>query len=178
VSNITLISEEFHDQLTLIRTPSISYSDLIRVVPKQLADKRICYVTLNKTYDALINLFQMNDIPVDNTVFIDAITKSLNEVDNVDNCYFVSSPHALTELSIVINEFIQHSFEYLLFDSLTTLLIYHRKEEIVIKFLSSIINVLKAFNCKGIFYVLNTDEHQLLIDEATMLMDKTVDIGY
>ena len=79
---------------------------------------------------------------------------------------------------IVINEFIQHSFDYLLFDSLTTLLIYHRKEEIVIKFLSSIINVLKAFNCKGIFYVLNTDEHQLLIDEATMLMDKTVDIGY
>ena len=46
----------------LILTSGIDYNDIIIEVAKQLFDKKICYVTLNKTYEALVELFEKHKI--------------------------------------------------------------------------------------------------------------------
>ncbi|MDP6671293.1 MAG: hypothetical protein QGI60_05790, partial [archaeon] len=95
---------------------------------KKLSGKNVCYVTLNKTAESLKELFKKNGVNVDNVVFIDAISKTFKQVpDQTEGCYFIRSPGALTDLSIRIHKLLEHGFEYLVFDSLTNLLVYEKK---------------------------------------------------
>ncbi len=174
MSRIDFIPDVFENQSTLLLIPSNKYNDIRPLILKQLNNQKICYVTLNKTYDSLIELFERENVNKDNIVFIDAITKSVNKVENIDDCYFVSSPHALTELSIVITEFLQHNFDYIIFDSLTTLQIYQRAAEPIIRFATNMVNKIKTHDCKCIFYALNINEHKMLIDETSTIMDKII----
>ncbi len=164
-------------QSTLILIPSIKYNDVIKYVLKQLPVERICYVTLNKSYSSLRQLFEKEHIELKNIVFIDAITCSIYEPEQTDDCYFIGSPQALTELSIVITEFLKHDLNYIIFDSLTTLLVYQKTEDPVIRFVSNIVNKIKTSGCKGIFYALNIEKHNMLILESSMIMDKIIDLG-
>jgi archaellum biogenesis ATPase FlaH len=177
VTRIPLLHDLFNTQSTLILIPSDRYNELIATVPQLISGSKICYVTLNKTYNALIDLFSNEpNIDLKNFIFIDGITKSIGKVDNKNNCYFVSSPQALTELSIVASEFLKYQFDYIIIDSLTTLLIYQKSEEPVIKFLSNIVHKIKESGSRGIFYALNIEEHNLMIQESSMITDKLIDL--
>ena len=161
---------------TLLLVPSTKYNNIISILPKRLSDGKICYITLNKTRNYLMDLFRKEEIDLNNIVFIDAISKSFSNVDPPDDCYCISSPKALTELSIAITEFLRQNFTYMIFDSLTTLLIYHKDEQPVIKFITNIANKIKVYGCKGFFYILNINEHSVLIQESSMVMDKIIDL--
>ena len=124
VNKINISEEIVEYQSALINIPHGKYNDVVSLVPKQLSGKRICYITLNKTYDSLIEIFENENIDITGIAFIDAITKSINKVENTNNCYFISSPQALTELSIAIDAFLTLNFDYIILDSITTLLIY------------------------------------------------------
>ena len=172
MNKIPILENKLNSPSTLLIIPSYEYNNVISEIPKKLSNKKICYITLNKTYNALKEKFENNpDINTKNIVFIDAITKSIGKVENKEDCYFISSPQALTEISIVLSEFLNYKFDYVILDSLTTLLIYQKAEEPVIKFTSNIVNKIKESGAKGIFYVLDIDEHRMLIDETSMLMD-------
>jgi len=178
VNNINLVNGLSQYQSALVLIPSIRYNDILTLIPKQFSEEKICYVTLNKTHNSLKELFEReNGINLENIVFIDAITRCMTKAENADDCYFVSSPEALTELSIVITEFLQQKFDYIIFDSITTLLIYQKTEESIIKFISNIVGKIRTYDCKGIFYVLDIEKHRLLIEEASMVIDKVIDLG-
>ena len=177
MTDIPLLHDLFNTQSTLILIPSNKYNEIIATVPQLISGSKICYITLNKTYNAIMDLFENEPaIDIDNFIFIDGITKSIGKVENRENCYFVSSPQALTELSIVISEFLQYQFDYVIIDSLTTLLIYQKSEQPVVKFLSNIVHKIKENGCRGIFYALNVEEHNLLIQESSMITDKLIDL--
>jgi hypothetical protein len=155
---------------TLLLLPSSEYNDLIISILEKLNNDKICYVTLNKTYFSLVEIFQKNNINMDNIFFIDGITKSIRSVDHTENCYFVSSPQALTEISIAITKFLEKRFDVIIFDSLNTLLNYQKSRNIVIKFSKSIINRVKSMNCRGIYYAIETTDSEL-IDATSMIVD-------
>lgn len=178
MNSIDIIKTLKQQNSTLLLIPSILYNDILVDIPNEISsDNKICYVTLNKTYNSIKDLFTIEGISLDNVFFIDAITMSIGKADNTEKCYFVSSPQALTELSIVINEFLRYAFDYLIFDSLTTLLIYHRAEEPILKFLSNIGNKLKESGCRGLFYALDIKDHRVFIQEASMIADKVLNLG-
>lgn len=171
------IEREFASkQHTLLAISSGDYNSEIVNNLKQLSGKSVCYVTLNKTHQALQEIFTENKINMDNMIIIDAISKTIKTVPEIEkNCYFISSPGALTELSIAIKKFLDYGFEYLIFDSLNSLLIY-QKSSIVKKWISSIINKIKESNTKAIFYTLNLEEQKDLIKETSMFVDKVVNL--
>ena len=70
----------------------------------------------------------------------------------------------------------KHKFDYIIFDSLTSLLVYQKKAP-VSKFVSSLINKIKTGETKAIFYALSAKEQAQLIKESSMFVDKVVDIG-
>jgi len=116
-------------------------------------------------------------ISVKNVVFIDAISQTIKKTPKeTDGCYFVSSPSALTELSLTISKFIRHNFDYLIFDSLTNLLIYE-KQAPVAKFVSSLTNKIKASKTKAIFYALSINDQETMIQECSMFVDSVIDLG-
>ena len=91
------------NQILLLVMPSAEYNEVLVDAMKQLSGN-ICYVTSNKTFDSLKETFKKSKVNIDNVVFIDSISKTLKKTpDQADSVYYVSSPGALTELSLVIN---------------------------------------------------------------------------
>ncbi len=171
------IKKEFSSNKTLLLlVPGLEYNSLIVDVVRDLSDKDICYVTLNKTSDSLKDIFKKNKINAEKIVFIDGISKTIKKSpDQTEGCYFVSSPGALTELSLAINKFLKHKFDYVIFDSITNLEIYQKKAPVE-KFLSSLINNIKETETKALFYALKTGEQDPLISKASMFVDKVIDL--
>ena len=172
-----IIKEIGKNKSVLVVMPGEDYNDVVTSVAKKLSKKRVCYVTLNKTVNALKESFKKKRINTDNFLFIDAISKTIKEEpDQMEGCYFVSSPGSLTELSILISRVIRHNFDYIIFDSLTNMLIYEKKAP-VIKFISSIINKIRESNTKSVLYSLDVDQHSEVIQQTTMFVDKVIDLN-
>jgi hypothetical protein len=172
---MNLTDELSKNQITLLVIPSNKYGDTVINNAKELSKKSVCYITLNKTYMSLKEIFQKNNVNTKNLLFIDGICQTIKKVPNdINECYFVSSPAALTELSLVITKFLKHNFDYLIFDSLTSLIVYSKKGPIS-KFLSSIINKIRETNTKAVFYSLGTKEEPL-IKESSMFVDKILQL--
>ena len=111
-----------------------------------------------------------------NLVFIDAISKTITDKPKQDkDCYYVRAPNALVELSLTITKFLKHDFNYLIFDSLTNLLIYQKKAPIA-KFASSLVNKIKASKTKAILLALDVSEHEQFIQEVSIFVDEIVRI--
>ena len=164
------------NQTVLLLMPSTEYNHIILENIKKLSSANIAYVTLNKTSDSLKELFKKNKIKTENIVFIDAISKTIKNVPNQgEGIYYVSSPGALTEISLVIDKFLKHNFDYLVFDSLTNLLVYTEKAPVA-KFVASLVNKVKQSKTKAVFYALSVKEQEALIKESGMFVDKVVEI--
>ncbi len=173
---MNLKKELSSNQTMLLIMDSLKYNTDIVKTLKQLSGKRVCYVTLNKTFDSLKELFEKKKINTDNIIFIDAISKTIKSApDQTSGSYFCSSPAALTEISLTISKFLKHNFEYIIFDSLTNLLIYQKKAPVA-KFISTLINKIKASNTKAIFYALSVREQDQMIQETSMFVDSIVEL--
>ncbi len=171
---VDLKTELSSNQTTLLLMPNTSYNSVIVDTMKQLSNESVCYITLNKTSDSLKEIFNKQKINMDNVIFVDAISKTLKKTPDTDEgIYFVSSPGALTELSLVINKFLKHKFDYLVFDSITNLKIYN-KSPICAKFMTNLINKIKKTQTKAVFYAVGSKDDEVVKD-TSMLVDKVID---
>lgn len=172
------IADELKNNKTvLVLVQSKDYNDMVASLAKDLSGKSVCYITLNKTFDALKESFKKKKVDTSGFIFVDAITKTFRKVpDSTDGCYYISSPAAMTEIAISIDRFVKHDFEYIIFDSLTNLLIYERKAPVA-KFIANIVNKIGSSKTKAVFFALAVDEHEALIKEAGMFVDKVIEAG-
>jgi archaellum biogenesis ATPase FlaH len=163
-------------QVSLLLMQDADYNtEMIKAI-RSLKGKSICYVTTNKTFDSLKEDFKSKKVSIEKTVFVDAISKSFKKVpDSADQVYYVSSPGALTELSLVIGKFLRHEFDYLVFDSLTNLVTY-TKESTAIRFVKNLIDKIKKTKTKAIFYCMDIKSQEGLIKQASMSVDKTIKV--
>ena len=160
----------------LLLVPSMKYNETVFDVAKQLAGKKVCYVSLNKTAEAVKASFKAHKIDPKNMMFVDAISRSLNEGPmQSGSTYFVSSPGELTEMSIVVHKLLEKKFDYLIFDSLSNLFVYQKKEP-VIKFVSLLINRIRESGTKAVFYVVKIAEDETAIQQTSMFTDKVIDL--
>jgi len=162
------------NQAVLLIVPSTDYNKVMIDTLKELSGESICYVTLNKTYDGFVETCKKNKIKMDKIGFIDAISKSFKKSPtDSENVYYISSPGALTELSLVIGKFLEHDFKYFVFDSITNLGIYH-KQDICSKFSSSLVNKIKGKQTKAVFYAIGSRDDSL-VKQVGMFVDEVVD---
>ena len=139
--------------------------------------KKICYITLNKPYNNLIEVLKKNSIDIEKFNFVDAITSTVIKPASIKNCRFVTAPNALTELNLAIGkECISHNSDLFIFDSLSSLLIYE-KGPTLIRFVHSVINELRTYNIKIIFTLLKEDYVSTLMKDLNMFVDKIIEIG-
>ena len=115
---MNILKELEESQTVLLLMPGTEYNKIALDVAKQVSGRSVGYITLNKTFTAMKENFEKKEIDISNFVFVDAITKTIKEVQDTDQCYYVSSPAAFTELSIKISKLLKHGFEYIIFDSI------------------------------------------------------------
>jgi len=173
------LSKEIRGNDSIIIVFSKNYQKELLSVIKKLTGlfDRICYVSLNKPYDFLVKHFKSNKVNIEKLFFIDAVTKSsVTNPPSVKNCLFISSPGALTELSITISEVNKvYMPDVIFFDSASTFLIYE-KEEVVVKFLHHIINSLRGQSIKVISAVMEDDVESVLMKDLIMFADTTLNL--
>lgn len=164
------------NKIVLLLMPSTDYNHITLDCIKKLSKKSVCYITLNKTFDALKELFQKNKIKTDNITFIDAISASIKKTpEQTKGCYYISSPGALTELAIMIDKFLEHGHDYIIFDSITNLIVYETKAPVA-KFLASTINKIRTSKTRALFYAISIKEQDSLIKESGMFADKVIEL--
>lgn len=132
------------------------------------------YVTLNKGYKFVIKNLEAQGCDVSKLYFIDGITKTQAEDAKADNCTFISSPQALTELSLAISTATNTGrFEFLFLDSVNTILIYNDLKTTE-KFTHYVITKLRETNVGGIIFSLEEESANKLIPIITQFCDECI----
>lgn len=135
---------------------------------------KICYVSFSRPYHSFLKYFEQNNIPPDNFFFIDCITKSSIKPKKTENAVFISSANNFPEIQKTIRKTLsEKKFDILVFDSLSSTLVYE-KEAFLIRFLHTLAGMIKAFQIKSAFLVLEKDINFNLIKSLGMQTDKTI----
>src|SRR3972149_6836117 len=64
--------------------------------------KKVCYVCINEPYGFVSANRKKSEAALEMFFFIDALTMRVQEPPLAGNCIFVSSPNALTEISLAL----------------------------------------------------------------------------
>ena len=105
---------------------SAAPSDIPRLL-QALYGKKVCYVSLNKPVSRLRKALFLHHVP--SHFFIDAVSRGLGEAKESSSTVFLSSPAALEELQVSLQEVLSSSVEVVVIDAVSTLSIYHRGKE-------------------------------------------------
>lgn len=163
----------FNMSITVV-IPNALYISSINSIAKQLSENynKVCYVSLNKLYQPLVRALAGNQADINKFFFIDGITKTaMTDVGDIPNCFFVSGPDKITEIGIAIQKVVSVAqCQVLLFDSLSTLLVYH-DVQIIKQFVHSIVGQVTALNCIVVFTCLEGTTENDLLKDISMFVD-------
>ncbi|MCK4997568.1 hypothetical protein KAS08_04640 [Candidatus Pacearchaeota archaeon] len=157
----------------LFTMPSGEYNKNIVDVARALSGN-VCYITTNKTLDSLRENFTKKKVNMKDIIFIDTISKAMMKVpDQSEGVYYVSSPGALTELSLVVKKFLKHEFDYLVFDAVTNLLTY-QSVNMCSKFVADLVDKVKKSKTRSVFYAIESAENEAMISKVGTVVDKVI----
>lgn len=137
--------------------------------------QKTCYVALNKPYNSVLSSMQNNNINSSKFYFIDVLTATVQAPPKVDNCTFVESPNAITDLSLSFSSAMQEKgCDTALFDSISTLII-HEGEASVIKLSQNLITKIRVQGKKMVLITLKEDS-ETLVKDLTMFVDTILEL--
>lgn len=132
------------------------------------------YVTLTYPFPKLKTQLQQHKIDTTTFYFIDAI--SGNERIKDEQCTYVQSPQALTQISLAIDTALQAgAFNLLVLDSLSALLNYTNIETTE-KFAKFLVNKLKNYGIGGLILFLNDEKSLKLTRVIAQFCDDKITI--
>jgi hypothetical protein len=138
------------------------------------SSKKLCYVTVNDPYESIEGKLGGSD--GSRLFFIDCVSSTVKTPASKDNVIFVSSPRALTEVSIAVKKAIESAKpDLMIFDSLSAMLIYEKSLGIM-KFVHSLILTLRSAGLGTVFIILKEDVSEDLMKDLAMFVDKIVDV--
>ncbi len=166
------------NQIIVFVVQSKSYSKHLESITKAAIGLKnnLCYVSLNKPYKVLKRGLENAGVPTEKIRFVDAVSSKVGSMTPDDNVIFISSPQALTEMSISINKCLGlKDMGIVLFDSLSTLLVYEEASNVV-RFVHSIISTFRVKERSCIFTMLKEDLKEELVKDLGMFADKIEEI--
>ncbi|MBW2988698.1 hypothetical protein KY358_00105 [Candidatus Woesearchaeota archaeon] len=140
------------------------------------SDKKVCYVTFNKSCGFLKEAFKKANIPEDKAYFIDCISAEIKKPDDNSDCHFASAPYELEEIAQNIKEAVGKGYSLVIFDSISNILIYGQAvpsgAEVLSRFIRSFLSSLKRKKGKAVFICSLKDKENPLVQEALGIFDK------
>ncbi len=148
-------------------------ADLIKSFQKK---RKVCYVTLYKSYDFLQRYFQKNKIDTADLFFIDCVTAFIREPAKKKNCTFVSAPYDLFQIGEAIGKCIKRGYDLFIFDSLSALVAYGPVISGGTGILKRFVHSFMLLNGKTqvIFICSKNDMKKFVIEESLPIFDKIV----
>ena len=136
---------------------------------------KIAYVTINKPFNSILQDMHSRGLNTGKFFFIDAITATVQSPPAVDNCIFVTSPTALTDIGLAFSSALsEHGCDLVFFDTISTLIVYQEIGS-VIKFVHNLITKVRVLNKKLVLLALKEDSENLIKD-LNMFVDKIIEV--
>jgi hypothetical protein len=144
------------NKLVLILIKKANQSKICEIVSNiQKNNGKICYVCLSKPYAELMSELKEEKVNCDNVLFVDVLSSLHYDLKPVNNCLFVPGPEKFEDLKSAIKKaIISKDCSTVVFDNITTLLIYQQVNDIV-KFT----------------HELTTDQKQRMINKVYLMQD-------
>lgn len=147
---------------------------IIETIKKLPHETEIVYVTLNKTSSSLENHLTKAGVNVERITIIDCISKTIQDIKDTERIIYLDSPKSLSDLSFVLTGVLKSKENvHLVFDSITTLLVYSEKP-VVARFLLNTVNRIRNTKCKAIFFAVDVDEHNDFFKEISIFVDQVI----
>ena len=83
------LAEEIRNkQIVLIVFPKAKYMSKLSEIVKAVdtASKKVCYVSLNKPYNSIIENLKASNLDINKYFFIDVLTSTVKTPKPIDNC--------------------------------------------------------------------------------------------
>ena len=173
------LKDETEPGISLVLTSAKKYNDANVALTEYMVNTKGIpgvYVTLNKPYRTMKkNLEGKVDLRM--LIFIDAITKSTGgKINKDDECLYLDTMQNLTDLGVAIDQAIRaipSEDKFLLFDSLSTLLIYSQVGS-VSKFVHFLTGKIRALGVNGVLLSLVHGEEDEFLSQLSMFCDQTI----
>ena len=173
------LKDETEPGISLVLTNAKKYNEANIALTKYMVNTKGIpgvYVTLNKPYRTMKkNLDGKVDLRM--LIFIDAITKSTGgKINKDDECLYLDTMQNLTDLGVAIDQAIRaipSEDKFLLFDSLSTLLIYSQAGS-VSKFIHFLTGKIRALGVNGVLLSLVHGEEDEFLSQLSMFCDQTI----
>lgn len=156
--------------------PNVIYQDELLNITKSVAYKfdRIAYISINKPAEKVAEILGQDKIDTEKFLFIDAVNQDVNEITIYNNFALINSPSDLEKFKNGLYEILdKEKFDCVVFDSLSTMLIY-QEANIVIRFMHDLIKRLTIANSAGTFTCLSEDVNTVLVKDVAMFVDRVI----
>ena len=170
------MSKIYQDQNTVVICNSKNHERIMTELHKTVSKKfkKICMVTIHKPFPTLIKKFQEEKIDYSNYCFIDCISAENRMDDAIDQCIYISSPVALTELAVAIEKMIDRfGTDLIILDNISSLLIYNQ-ESAVLRFLHHVMTRVRKTDMKAIYSILQ-EGRKGFMEEMTLFADTMIE---
>ena len=157
-------------EITVFSIPEKSYASKMKDIVASMSSSygRICFVSVSKPYSSALESVKKYGADPKKFFFVDCTESRVQETGQVVN---VSSPKALTEMNITINKVIDlGKIEALIFDSLSTVLVYSDTSTVV-KFSNSLISSLRSKKVAAALICIEGGKNAELVKDISMFAD-------
>ena len=164
----------------ILLTPDQYVSNLDDIVKSAKKSRtKICYVCLSKPYRDVVEHLTASGIDTSGFFFVDALTSHYKKPEPAKNCIFLNSPSDGVALKNAIRDVTEREkCSVVLFDTISTLLIYQESSEIV-KLAHSLSSEIHC-EVKKLFIVMKgekyVDGQEDLTKDLEMFADKKLDM--
>ncbi len=164
-----------NNKILLISVKSTVYRDKMKelVNTSSVMFRKICYVTVNDPYKTVVS-----NIPkVKSEIFwVDCVSSTVKIHKPEKHVTHVSSPHALTEISITVKNVIKkEKTDFVIFDSISAQLVYE-DVSVILRFIHNLTLALREMNLNVMFIILKEDAVEELMKDLTMFVDKAIEL--
>lgn len=180
--NKEIINLNTYSALLFITKGEDYFNTIIEVLKKKIVNETAgIYVSLNRPYNSLLDIFKKEGIDSEKIIFIDCVTKMVSNeaVNNVENVIFINTPQDLNKLSVAISKTVnavEYTNKILFVDALRTLLIYN-SQKTVSKFIYSLINRMRLLNINIIMLSIENELDSDIMNLLTQSVDKVINLS-
>ena len=138
---------------------------------------KLLYISINKPAEKIIETMKKNDVDSREIFFIDAVSKDIQADISDHGIAYISSPQNFAQFNADLMQILEKEKpECLIFDSLSTILLY-QPDLVVVRFVHDLIAKLIVAHACGKFTCLLEDINSTLIKDVSMFADSVIDMG-
>ena len=157
-----------------VADPGVYFKKIVEIFKGRLAGKNVIYITTNKTYAAMVELFKSENVDSSRIFFIDCISQQISrKAAGAPNCVVLDGPKNVTQMGIAISKAMAsvQGEKVLFLDSLSTMLIYN-DPSVVGRFSNFLMNKMQFSGVDGFVMALSSDMDKKVISFAQTVADK------